>query len=419
MNAKDKTVLFIMPRLPFPTISGRKTSLYHYCRILSVELGYRLVVAAFLEGGDSVESCPDFIDRLIILPKASVKERFFNVLFNSILLRKEPLQVALFRSKQASEMVKTIVEEEKPAVAISDMIRTTEYIRDLSCYRIADLDDRISLRYKREYDNNTEDINPYGAFLYSVPKFLRQFMLNKYVKTFVLNHEIELLDAYERNISRVCDSTVFVAKKEAEQLNLEIGENKAISIPNGVDIKYFYFNNARENLTIAFLGALNVSHNEAAVKHFILNIYPIIQKEIPNCELLVIGGGASEELLSFNSDNIHFTGRVDDVRDYLDKCAVFVCPMTFGSGIKTKVLEAMSMGCPVVTTSIGAENIEGINGEDWIIADTPVEFADGVVSILKDKNKGVTIGEKARRFIENNWSWNAAKNAFSALLNKL
>ena len=74
---KEKTILFVMPRLPFPMISGRKTSLYHYCRILSEELGFRLVVAAFLEAGDDPNLKPDFIDELVILEKSFEIEIFF------------------------------------------------------------------------------------------------------------------------------------------------------------------------------------------------------------------------------------------------------------------------------------------------------------------------------------------------------
>lgn len=79
MKKKNKTVLFIMPRLPFPATSGRKTSLYHYCRIISQELGYRLVVAAFMEDGDDTSKKPEFIDRLVLLPSPSSKTKIRNI----------------------------------------------------------------------------------------------------------------------------------------------------------------------------------------------------------------------------------------------------------------------------------------------------------------------------------------------------
>lgn len=137
--SKDKTILFVMPRLPFPASSGRKTSLYHYCRILSEELGYRLVVAAFLEKGDDPAQKPKFIDKLIILPRASAKNRIFKIVKDSIILRKKPMQVALYWSTEAKKMVDDLVKKERPQFVIGDMVRSTEYIRDIDSFRIADL----------------------------------------------------------------------------------------------------------------------------------------------------------------------------------------------------------------------------------------------------------------------------------------
>lgn len=172
--AKEKTILFVMPRLPFPATSGRKTSLYHYCRILSEELGYRLVVAAFLEAGDDPSQKPAFIDRLVILPKESAKKKILGIAKNSIILQKKPLQVELYWSKTAKEKVNQLMNEENPEIVIGDMIRSTEYIRDLKAYRIADLDDRISLRYQRQLDVDIKNVNPYGAFLNTMPAFVQK-----------------------------------------------------------------------------------------------------------------------------------------------------------------------------------------------------------------------------------------------------
>lgn len=416
---KLKSIIFVMPRLPFPTISGRKTSLYHYCKILSEELGYRLIVAAFLEKGDRPELKPNFIDELVILERPSLKEKLNNVVKNSIIKDNYPLQVSLYLSERAKIQVEELVEKEKPIAVIADMVRCTEYIKNVSGFRIADLDDRISLRYKRQFCSDLDSINPYGAFINSLPYFLRKIALLKPIKVMVLKREINLLNNYEISISKSCDSTIFVAQKEADDLNKEIGEEKAVSIPIGVDVNYFYpMKQAEKDNIISFLGALNVAHNENAIIHFIKNVFPYILEQEPNAIFQVIGGGASKNLLSFSSNNIKFTGRVDDVREYLSKSKVCVCPMTFGSGIKTKNLEAMSMGVPIVTTSIGAENIDAKSGIDWYVKDDPKEFAEDVLKILKNEMLRNSISSNARNYILNNFTWEIAKNRFENLLNK-
>lgn len=419
--AKKGTILFVMPRLPFPATSGRKTSLYHYCRILSEELGYKLVVAAFLESGDDPTKKPSFIDELIVLQKPSVMEKVCGILKDSFFLRKKPMQVSLFWTKKAKEQVDNLIKSEKPDIVIADMIRTTEYIKDAHTIRIADLDDRISLRYVRQLKTDIDGINPYGAYLGTMPKLMQSILLWKPIKIAVVKNEIKLLLSYELEIGKKCDATVFVAKSEVDTFNSELKEDKAFAIPSGVDIDYFG-NVALENNTdeyIGFLGAMNVAHNENAAEHFVKDIFPLVLQKRSKAKFLVIGGGVQERLLSLRSDSVIFTGRVEDVRDYLKKCKVFVCPMTFGSGIKTKNLEAMAMGLPVVTTSIGAENIDAKDGVDWHVADDNVTFANRVVTLLEDDRRRLDMGQKGKQFIYDNFTWKVAEEDFTDLFDRL
>lgn len=241
-------------------------------------------------------------------------------------------------------------------------------------------------------------------------------MLINCVKLSVVKNEIKLLNKYELEIGAACDATVFVAQKEADDFNSELGVKKAYAVPIGVDTDYFKYRKCGiSGNVIGFLGALNVAHNESAVRHFINNIFPNIIKEVSDAKFLVIGGGASDELLSLQNDNITFTGRVDDVRDYLEKCKVFVCPMTFGSGIKTKILEAMAMGLPVVTTSIGAENIDAQNNKEYIIEDDAVTSAKKTIFLLQNETYRLDIGKSASVFVSNYFSWKIASNSFRSI----
>lgn len=415
MDNKKKTVLFIMPRLPFPAISGRKTSLYHYCRIISENLGYRLVVAAFLENDDTVAMKPNFIDRLEVL-EISNKEKLLNIIKDSFFKRTKPIQVSLYWSKLMIEKIKKIYDEESPDYVIGDMVRTTEYIRNFEAVRIADLDDRISLRYKRQLMNDIEGINPYGAYIENAPKFIKRLLMLKIIKRFIVKNEISLLSKYELEIGKVCEKVIFVAQKEADNYNKEIGTNKAEAVPIGVDINYFEYRDVATENIIGFMGAMNVAHNDNAVRYFIEKIFPKILLEVKDAHLLVIGGGLTNEIKKMESKHIHFTGYVNDVRDYLEKCKVFVCPMTFGSGIKTKNLEAMSMGIPIVTTSIGAENIDAEIDKDWYVEDETHMFANKVINLLKNDADRLTMKKNARKYIENNWTWNETRKALEQIL---
>lgn len=413
---EKKTILFIMSRLPFPSTSGRKSSLYHYCKILSENLNCKVIVASFLEKGDNPEKKPDFIDELVILPKISLKDKLFGIVCNSLLKRKVPIQVSLYWSLEAKKIIDDLEQKYKPDFVIADMVRCTEYIKDMNTFRIADLDDRLSLRYKRQLESDLDSINPYGVFINNIPKFMRFFLLNNFVKKIVLKNEIALLQKYEIEIGKQCDLTVFVAKKEVENFNKELGQEKAVVVPIGVDTDYFYpdFDLEKDDY-IGFLGLLSVAHNENAIKYFVNNIFPKVLEKKPKTKFLIIGGGASDELKKLESDNIIFTGRVDDVRNSLSKCKVFVCPLQFGSGIKTKNLEAMAMGLPIVTTSIGAENIDA-DSDCWFVCDKIEEFSNKILLLLNDDELRKKIGKNASIFIRNNWTWDTARKAFSKII---
>lgn len=415
---KEKTVLFITTRFPFPTISGRKSSLYYYCKIIK-ESGYKLIVASFDDGSD-LKLKPDFIDELLVLPNTSKFSKFCNIFKYSFLRHKFPLQVALYYDKKNQQIIDNIVEKYKPSIVIADMVRTTEYIKNLkNIVTVADLDDRLSLRYERQLKCNINEVNPYGVFLNSLPKFIQKMIMFNFVKKFVMKNEIKLLKKYELRIGKITDYTVFVAEGETIKFNKELGKNKAITIPIGVDIEYYKNTesiNVKKEDYIGFLGVLNVAHNENAVKRFINEILPLILEKNKNAKFMIIGDGATEELLSLQNNSIIFTGRVDDVRDYLRKCKVFVCPLSFGSGIKTKNLEAMSLGLPVVTTSIGAENISAIDKKDWYIADNNKEFANYVLKIMKNDNLRIDIGNNGAEYVNKNFTWSLAKKAFEKIL---
>jgi glycosyltransferase involved in cell wall biosynthesis len=281
----------------------------------------------------------------------------------------------------------------------------------------------LSIRYERQLDMDMATINPYGAYLYSLPGLIRKILSLKVLKKIILKNEVKLLRNYERNISQIYDKTVFVAEREANLLNKELNFNKAIAIPLGVDVEYFgeYFKKIEsEANTISFLGAMSVAHNEAGAIHFMKDIFPLVQKEIPDAKFIVVGGGITELLKQSAKGNnrIVFTGRVDDVRTNIGKTRCFVCPLTFGSGIKTKNLEAMAMGVPVVTTSIGAENIYAKDGTDWLVADSNKKFADAIISILKDDKLHENLQLNAYNFVNENFTWSVAENKMRELFGK-
>lgn len=400
-----KRLVFLTARLPFPASSGRKNVMYNYCKILHETYGYDITVVSYLEDGDDPNAKPEFISDVIVLPKVSAKKKIKNLLLRTFIQRRWPMQVSLFWDPSNAFHIKEVLNDIKPDVVMCDMVRMTEYAREYQGYKIADLDDMLSVRYERQLSQDMAVINPYGAYLYSLPKSVQKILSLPRIKRMILASEVSLLKKYERDIAKIYNKTVFVAEREAIILNSELNFDRAVAVPLGVDVDYYgeFFDKQKKNQhTIAFLGAMSVAHNEAGAIHFIRDIFPLIQEKVPDSKFVIVGGGITEQLkkAAKGNDSVVFTGRVEDVRTEVGKCQVFVCPLTFGSGIKTKNLEAMAMGVPVVTTTIGAENINAVDGSDWIIADDNREFAQAVIDLMKDDEKRRSMEKHAFQYVE-------------------
>lgn len=421
-----KKMLFLTARLPYPANSGRKNSLYNYCKYLNKMYGYEIINVSFLEKDDDINLKPDFISKTYVLEKPNNLNKIKNILNKTFIKNEMPLQVSMYYSDSIKDKISEIIDIERPNIVMCDMIRTAEYLKNVEIPKILDMDDMLSIRYRRQLALSLKDINPYGAFLYELPTLVQKILNIHTLKKFILKKETKLLQSYEVNISKYYDSVVFVSDKEAEVLNSIINEKKSYAVPIGVDIDYFMqtTKEEKENNSISFLGALNVTHNENAVIYLCEEILPIIKRRIADVKLYIVGGGATDRIkeIANANENIILTGRVDDVRTYIRRTKVFVAPLLFGSGIKTKNLEAMAMGVPVVTTSIGAESINAVKDKDWIIEDDTNEIANKIIKLLQDDELNNLISNNGVKYIANNFSWDSCmkswKDVFDATVRK-
>jgi glycosyltransferase involved in cell wall biosynthesis len=409
-----KKIVILSERLPYPPISGTKNLLYNYCRILHENLGLEVINISFLEQDDDISFKPDFIAKTYPLRSPSGKAKLKNLVVKTMIKSEYPMQVSLFWDENIKKDIYSILENEKPDYIISDFVRTTEYLRDYPGPKIADLQDLLSLRYKRQMQLNLATFNPYGAYLYRFPKIIQKVLQSETVKRLVLKNETKLLEKYEKSVGEHYDRVMFVAQHEGKLFDQMMKVSKSLVVPLGVDIEYFSesLNVEKEKNSIAFVGALSVAHNENGIINFVKNIFPIVRESVHDAKLYIIGSGVTEQIKNSATDGVIITGRVDDIRIAVEKCEVFICPLLFGSGIKTKNLEAMAMGLPVVTTSVGAENIPAIDCSDWLVEDDEKKFAEAIISILNDENLRNNLSRKGQQFVKDNFSWKIAESRF-------
>jgi glycosyltransferase involved in cell wall biosynthesis len=180
-----------------------------------------------------------------------------------------------------------------------------------------------------------------------------------------------------------------------------------IAIPNGVDTAYYEMKRKpASERNLLFVGNFRHTPNIEGIMYFLKDIWPLMKQRIPDVKLYIIGQKPPEMLRELEkSEPIVVTDFVEDLREYYNRCAVFIAPIRVGSGTRLKILEAMAAGIPVVSTTVGAEGIKGVDGRHIFIADTPEAFTAKTYELITNAEKREKIVSSARKLVEDTYDW--------------
>jgi glycosyltransferase involved in cell wall biosynthesis len=172
--------------------------------------------------------------------------------------------------------------------------------------------------------------------------------------------------------------------------------------PNVIDMSSYTPAEGEEPHTVLYLGAMDYFANQDGVEFFIPQILPELKNLVPDVKLVVAGRNPPEWLLRRYSGlpGVEFTGTIPDMQAQIAKAALCVVPLRIGSGTRLKILEAAAMTKPTVSTRIGAEGLDFVDGEEIILADLPQDFARAVAALLDDPARRQQLGQAARRRVE-------------------
>jgi len=215
---------------------------------------------------------------------------------------------------------------------------------------------------------------------------------------------------YEAAMCAVVDCCLAITLEDAQRLHDLSPRARTLVVPAGVDIAAFCPSPHSEVPdTVVFVGSMDWLPNADAVLWFYHEALPAIRREFPALQFYVVGKDPPPEIRRLAEPGaIHITGLVADVRDYFARAAVFVVPLRVGGGMRVKLLQALAMARPVVSTSIGAEGIAVTHGQDILLADSAPDFARCAVDLLRDPELRARLGQSGCRLVEENYSWEAA-----------
>jgi len=221
---------------------------------------------------------------------------------------------------------------------------------------------------------------------------------------------------YEAKACARADLTVAVSEADRALLADNALGADIRAIGTGVDTAYFHPNGAVETpATLVFTGSMDWYPNEDAILYFIAEILPQLRREVPGLSLAVVGRDPSDRLRAACAGvGVHVTGTVADVRPYVAEAAVYVVPLRIGGGTRLKIFEALAMGKAVVSTAVGAEGLPIVPGQHFLQAETPADFAQAVIGLLKDTGRRRSLGAAGRRLVEERYSWTQVTRQFEA-----
>jgi glycosyltransferase involved in cell wall biosynthesis len=232
----------------------------------------------------------------------------------------------------------------------------------------------------------------------------------------IWSREAAKMRRFETRACEKATGVIAVSERDAAIFRSEFGAKHAFAIPTGVDPDYFAFAPPADDAPpdIVFTGSMDWKANQDGLVWFMDAVWPLIASARPQARLTLVGKNPPKAMIAAAKArrlNWRFTGFVDDIRGHA-RAAAAIIPLRIGGGTRIKAFEAMAMGTPVVSTSLGVEGLPVRAGEHFLEADAPGDFAQCVLRLLAEPVLRRTLTAKARRLVEENFSHRAAAKVF-------
>ncbi len=370
-------LVIITPRVPDILDKGDKLRIYHQIKYLSKF--HKIYLICLEKKKDEKINIEKYIYKLYTFNTTKL-ERLINVFYHSF-FKKKPIQVSYYYSFKTQKKIDTLIKIINPDWIYCQLIRSSEYCKFYKHNKVLDYMDSFSLGLKRR-----ESISS------GLMKYLIQFEYNR-------------VKQYEKNIFNFFNHHTIISDFDKNHIE-HTDKEKIFVVPNGINTNYFKKNNLKINKKILFVGNMSYPPNVLAAKYICEKVFPIINKKEHDFEIIIAGSNPNSEVKNLKNINskIKVTGFVDDIRTVYNDACIFIAPMFIGSGLQNKLLEAMSMKIPCITTEIANKSLKATKNE-IIIAYNEIDFANSCIKLLNNSRKRFELGENGYNFVKNKFSW--------------
>ena len=397
-------ILMLSPYVPWPLNGGPPIRIYYVLREL-VRLGHEVVLLAGHDGPPLPATHPlRALCREIVTYQPPASARRGPPILSALRSLASPLPyvAAKFGARQIQQFVQRIAEKQDFDLIWAHFAFMAYAVPQELCQTTALVLD--------EHESE--------GLLWR--QFLRHGSLAK--RAFAAVNLIKLPAFQKRIMSRVA---AVLSNSEREAAFTRRYAPSAVhvwAVPNGVDTTVFAPSQTAEDKKNAILlcSGLAVYRNREAALWFARRMFPQIRREVPDAEFWIVGSNPNHQIWKLaKTPGIHVTGTVEDVRPYYAMAKVAVAPYRYGEGTKIKVLEAMACGTPVVSTPVGCQGIDVVDGKHLLIADNEAGFGQRVIELLRNPQRAQMLAEAGRRQAEEKYSWESIICSLEPMLESL
>ena len=230
---------------------------------------------------------------------------------------------------------------------------------------------------------------------------------------------------FERQTLHRFDTVIAVSDRDADALRKAYALQHVEPVETGVDVDYYAFHAPGDapafgpaGGTVVFTGSMDSRSNVEGVRFLMREVWPLVLQARPQARAIIVGRNPPDALVAearTRGLEWEFTGFVEDVRPHVARGHVYAIPLRVGSGTRIKVFEAMSMGCPIVSTSLGVEGLDVRDGIDYLAANTAPEFSAAVLALLSHAERRRALASAAHALVAKRFAWSQVTRRFEAL----
>jgi sugar transferase (PEP-CTERM/EpsH1 system associated) len=376
-------IFVLLPRIPYPLEKGDKLRAFNQIKQLAKH--NEIVLCALNDNAKVNEQ-----DAFRALQPYCQSINFVRISKLQILLgllrafvKGLPMQCGYFYNRKAAKKVNTLISKHKPDILYGQLLRVAEYLRYKNIPKALDYQDIFSYGMKRRADIASPITRP------------------------IYNMEYRRLARYEAAIFNDFDVRTIISEPDRKLFPHE-KRDEILIIPNGVDHDFFKPQEREKKYDLVFTGNMSYPPNVNAVEYLANEILPIVWKSRPKTTLYIAGATPDPKVKKAASDKIIVSGWLDDIRDAYAQSRVFIAPMRIGTGLQNKLLEAMSMRLPAITSPLANASLGAKPDDEILIGSNAQEMAQNIITLLTDTEKAEQIAQAGFDFTNRVYDWGKA-----------